>query len=423
MAVDFTRDVLIRWDNPEPAHIALLKQAGVSAAIPSTPSPAFREACSAAGIATIAPAELPSLKLVELHAAGPGATVALAEGLWPGIRRPPAVAGRGDETASASREPWVDSNGYWIGYLRALYPNRPALLGYLPDKLEDRIPPFDSLELALIEAWTAGGNYVLSLEKSYREALLRNDEKARIAWEQLGRTARWLRENIALFRQSNIPIVTALVDQGAASAEIGNLLYRRNASPALVSAAAPPPPDPHLRLAIVAANLKQPDAQLARKILAHAEAGGIVVAAALPSQAWWKVPALKPVRSEPDRDFFSLGTGQVIAYKRPIADPSEFALDVIDLVTHKRRAVRLWNGPSVIALATSSPRSGERLLHLVNYGSPIDMDVQARVQGHFTNATLLRPDASPMPLQAARRGSTTEVQVPALRRLGVVVFS
>ena len=82
--------------------------------------------------------------------------------------------------------------------------------------------------------------------------------------------------------------------------------------------------------------------------------------------------------------------GQVVAYKRPVADPSEFALDVIDIITHRKRAVRTWNAPAVIALAT-----GEKLVHLVNYGSPIDMDVQTRVQGHFTKATLMRPDADP----------------------------
>src|SRR4051812_9259824 len=60
-------------------------------------------------------------------------------GLWPGIRRPPTVPGRGDETASASREPWVDANGYQVGYLRALHPDKPPVLAYLPDKLGDRV--------------------------------------------------------------------------------------------------------------------------------------------------------------------------------------------------------------------------------------------------------------------------------------------
>ena len=63
-------------------------------------------------------------------------------------------------------------------------------------------------------------------------------------------------------------------------------------------------------------------------------------------------------------------------------------------------------------------------MHLINYGSPIDMEVQARVQGHYSKATLLRPDGA-INCRLLRRnaGSMTEVQVPELRRLGVVVFS
>jgi hypothetical protein len=283
--------------------------------------------------------------------------------------------------------------------------------------------PFDSLELALIEAWTAGGNYILALEPHYREALLRQDPKAVAAWQQLGRTARWLRENIALFRQSALPIVTALVESGTATAEIANLLYRRNVSPALAPAAAPPAPDPQNRLALVAANVRPPQPDLIARIMKHAEAGTTVIVATPAAQQWWRVPGLKEIRAERDREFYTLGKGQVVAYKRPIADPSEFALDVIDIITHKKRAVRVWNAPAVIALATASPQRGERLLHLINYGSPIDIEVQARIQGHFAKAVLMRPDASTVPLQPAKRGTTTEVQVPELKRLGVIVFS
>ena len=360
------------------------------------------------GIAPISEAEIKAVALGEL------------EGLWPGIRRPPAVAGRGDETASASREPWVDANAYQAGYLRALYPNRPPVLAYLPDKLGDRSVPYDSLELALVESWAAGGNYILAVEPHYREALERKDPKAVAAWEQLGRTARWLRSNVALFRQPSIPIVIALVEPGVATAEIANLLYRRNVSPALTGVI--PAPDPQKRLALVAANLKPPTTELVQRILAHAEAGTTLIVATMPSQQWWKVAGLKQVREEKDRDYYALGKGQVVAYRRPIADPSEFALDVIDIITHKQRAVRLWNAPAVIALATASPRPGEQLMHLLNYGSPIDSDVQARVQGHFSKATLLRPDGEPIALKPAKRGTMTEVEVPELRRLGVVVF-
>ena len=104
-------------------------------------------------------------------------------------------------------------------------------------------------------------------------------------------------------------------------------------------------------------------------------------------------------------------------------DPSEFALDVIDVISHKRRPVRLWNAPAVIALVTDSPRRGERLLHVINYGSPINNDVQVRIQGHFTKATLMRPDAAPVALKPAKRGTTTEIFLEEMQRLGVVVFS
>lgn len=419
---DLSKDLILRWDHPEPAHVDLLKKARVAAVVCAAGNQAFSDACSSAGIQTIQASELQFVGLDKLGNTESDTGVVLTTGLWPGIRRPPTVKGRGDETASASREPWVDSNGYLAGYLRALYPKRAPVLGYLPEGLDGRVVPFDSLELALVESWTAGGNYLLAVEPNYRQALLSGDPKAASAWENLGRSAHWLREHIGLFRQPAIPIVTALVEPGAATAEIANLLYRRNVSPFLAPASDPPAPDARATLAVVAANLRPPSPEITGRILAHAEAGSTVVTAGLPSRAWWQRPELKPVRSEPDREFYSFGKGQVVAYKRPIVDPSEFALDVIDIITHKQRAVRLWNAPSVIALATVSPRKGERLLPLINYGAPIDTELQARVQGHFSKAQLLRPDAPPLTLPVAKRGSTTEVFVPELKRAGVVVF-
>jgi len=141
--------------------------------------------------------------------------------------------------------------------------------------------------------------------------------------------------------------------------------------------------------------------------------------------AWWRDPQLNLVRSQEDREFFSLGRGQVVAYRAPISDPSEFAFDVIDIVTQQRRATRVWNAATVIARATSSPRGanqGQALLHLINYGSRLDSEVLAAVQGSYTHASLLRPEAGSVSLSTARRGTNTEVTVPELGRVGVVVL-
>jgi hypothetical protein len=404
---DPARDLIARWPDPRPGDIPLLKSVGIGAMVTAGAPPEFARA----GIEAVS---LPALPLGEFsRAAGPAA---LREGLWPGVTRAPGVAGRGDETASASREPWVDANGFWVYYLRALFPRRPALLAYEGD-FKERVAPYSSLELALIEARVAGGNYVLALDPRYRKALAAGEDKALAAWKSLGQTAAWLREHDGLWGQPVFPAITLLVEDGDETAELANLMYRRNASPALAPAANPPAPDPARRQVVVAANLRGP---LSPRVLTHAEAGATLVTDAKPPQN------LKSLRSEPDRDFYVLGKGKVIGYKEKVADPSEFALDVIDTLTHGRRAARLWNAPAAIVVATACPENapvrGKALLIAVNYGEQPAADFPARIQGHFATATLLRPEAPPAPLKTARRGSTTEVFFPALNRVGVVVF-
>jgi hypothetical protein len=141
--------------------------------------------------------------------------------------------------------------------------------------------------------------------------------------------------------------------------------------------------------------------------------------------AWWRDPRLKRVRSQEDRDFYSLGRGQVVAYREAISDPGEFSFDVIDVVTQKRRAARLWNAPTVIALATSCPpgaNRGRALLHLINYGSRLSSEILVGIQGWYPRASLLRPEAPALSLPTAKRGTTTEVSIPELGRVGVLVL-
>jgi hypothetical protein len=412
MSPDLSRQVVARWNDAEPQHASLLREAAVNCVVVPAPDEAFARACAAAGVQVVPESHFQFLDLKALPDAASGRPVVLVEGQWPGISRGPNAQPSDDEIAGASSQPWVDANGYWIGYLRALAPDRPPVLGYVP-KLGDRVAPFDSLELALIEAWVSGGNYLLALDPRFRTALLRGDQKARAAWQSLGRTARWLQQHVDLFRQPTFPTITALVEPGEATAEIVNLMYRQNVSPALARAADPPPPSPARCRVLVAVELRPPAEPIRNRIMAHAEAGAVVVV----NGGWWQNSRLLKIKSHEDRDFYRLGRGQVVGYRQAIEDPSEFALDVIDIVTHPLRPVRLWNAPAVIPLAT-----GKGLMHCVNYGSPTRWDLQARIQGAFSRATLLRPEAPPLPLHTARRGSTTEVMIPELRRLGVVVF-
>jgi hypothetical protein len=428
MSLDLSTEIAVRWHDYDPKLVPLLQEGGITTVLLENPAQAFEDACRKAGLKVGALADIQFLPLDSAGHSAANARVALTNGIWPGVSRGPKT-NEDEFTAGASALPWVDANGYFYGMLRALYPDRPALLGYLPDEKAGVKPesllPYDSLELGLIEAWVNGGNYLLSLEPRYHARLLRGEAKAAKAWRRLGRTARWLVEHGRLFGQPTFPAITVLVEANDGLAEITNLLYRQNASPSLVPAADPPKPDPSRLLALVAVGIQAPGTDIRRRILSHAEAGSAVIVDAPGDNAWWRSPQLKLVRRQEDRELYSLGRGQVVAYQEAISDPYNFAFDVIDVVTQKRRAARLWNAPTAIALATSSPpgaNRGRALLHLINYGSRLEGEVLVAVQGSYSRAALLRPEGLAQSLRTARRETATEVTLPDLERLAVVVL-
>lgn len=424
MAIDLSQQIAIRWRDPDPGHVSLLQEAGVSAVV-APENESFRRACEAAGIQFVPEA---SLRLVELEPVGeavPGGPAVVQAGLWPGTRDPdPAVA-------SATRSVWLDQNCYLPRYIQALNPKVFPVLGYLPDEAAGvsagRNVRFESLELALAEAWMAGGNYLMAVESRYREALLSGAQNARTAWQRLGRTARWLRGNVSLFRQPALPLITVLVDGSFMSHEIANLCFRHSVSPALAAASNAPPPDPKRIRLVAACGIAPPQGQARDRILAHAAAGAVVVADQPGERAWWRMPGLKLLRSFEDREVYAAGKGEIIAYKEPVSDPGECALDLIDFAGRDHRPARLYNARAAVAMATLAPpqeSSGARAaLHILNYSQPASSPVLARIHGRFERARLLRPEAEPLELKVARRGAASEVAVPQLVVAATVLFA
>jgi hypothetical protein len=389
-------DLLLRWESAAPAHIPLLKRLNPTRIVNAADSPVLREA----GFTQVRDADL-----------GP----VITDGLWPGIRRPGARIARDNEAASASAEPWVDSNGHLIAYYRAVYPDRPAILAYKADEKagvkSDVEVPFGTVELALVEARVAGGNIVLDLPARYREKLIAGDPKALEAWGKLKRTRDWLDQNARLMGNTPLPQVIALVEPGMPTRELSNLLHRRGVSPLLWNAAKPLPANPGCA-ALVAASLKQ----MPRQCYDIAEAGAIlVIDQPIGVQA-------RLTREEADRKFYSYGQGTIVAYNRRVIDPSEFALDVIDLITQRRRATRLWNAPAVIPWASQAAGTNEAILNVISYGNSVREDVQAHIQGHYTKAQLLHPEAPPEALKVAKRGPSTEIFIANLDRVATVRF-
>lgn len=479
-AIDPAREVIVRWPaGHEVRHVQLLKEAGVTVALLAWPgAPAtepFAKACQAAGIAPVAelaaaqnpdqaralreraraagfagiaveadafPDEkalaaflaerkgldaLVFLKPEQIHWRVAPAHAVLREGQWPGIRRLPDRRSAEDfQVSSASREPWLDANSYLVSFLRAWFPERAALLGYRPDEAAgvkpDRMLPYYSLELALVEAMAAGGNVILSLPERHHAALLAGHAEALAAWRGLASLAAFLRQHGEWFREppgSSIVVAAGALEQ---SGEILNMLYRRNASPAVVPVTAIPPLSPGRYRAAAAANVPPPPAGQ-KRLLDFARAGGLLMTApAEGASAWWVTRDARQTRAQADRDWYALGKGMLVAYREPVLDPHEFALDVIDAVGIRVRDLRVFTMGTVIGLI-KRPAAGRLILVLLNYGSSLRDYIPVRVEGRYRQAALYEPaSAAPQPLKVAGRASGTEIVINRLGRVAVVIL-
>jgi hypothetical protein len=422
MAADLSGKVVLRWDSAS-SCAALLEPGGIDAVWLRVVDEAAERACRAAGAEVIPPAGIRLLPLDQAGQAQTGEAAAIRAGVWPGAQAA-ARGASGAVVAGATQRAWVDANGYLIAYLRAVCPGQPPVLGYLPDREAGvpagRVVSYESLELALVEAWCAGGNFILAPDSAYREALLAGDARAAAAWKQLGHTARWLKERRDLFRRPPMSTITVLVEPGDTTAEIANLLFRHSGSPELVSAARIPQPGPARRV-VVAAGIARIAPEQGRILLAHARAGATVVADRSEEQSWWRAGELRTERSFEDREFHRLGNGRLVTYNQAVADPGDFALDVLDLAAG-HRPVRVFDASAVVATVSQGAARGSAILSIVNYGSPARSDTTVHVSGTYSSATLLRPESQPAPLRTYRRGGSTEVVVPRLSRVAVAVF-
>ena len=164
MRVDLAKQIVLRWDSDSDCS-GLLASGAIDAVLLERADGRVAAACRAGGAETL---DAGMVRFVGRDEAGPQAAgdfVAIKDGVWPGARAG-ARGADGAFTAGASQHAWVDANGYLVAWSKALFPGRAPVLGYLPDReagiAQDQAIAYDSLELALVDAWAAGGNYLLA---------------------------------------------------------------------------------------------------------------------------------------------------------------------------------------------------------------------------------------------------------------------
>jgi hypothetical protein len=77
---------------------------------------------------------------------------------------------------------------------------------------------------------------------------------------------------------------------------------------------------------------------------------------------------------------------------------------------------------SVVVSMNGQSRTNRLFIHLLNYASTPVLDVDLKVNGRFTSAQLLSPDADPRTIPVSTQGTSTQMRIPELRIYDLVVL-
>jgi len=354
-----------RWDWLEPAAVPYLREAGITQLLVAgnTP-PEFRTACEQAGIRMVA-------------GAPPGVQF-ITEGSWPRLNPMVQTSPGGDKvTAGASGEPWIEANGWLILYHRTRAA-QPVLLAYDAPK-EGRLRP-GSLELAVAEAASFGGQFALKLDERLRRGLVEAQPRVVAEWKRVAEQLKFA-EGV-VFRGVPAANIAVVADALEPVAEVLNLLARRN----------------HPFLVLPRGGDLQ--AAMAKKYV-------LVIAIAQ--------PPLPPAKAAPAKP--ASARAPIIVQRKEVLDPEAFVAEMRKRMTG-RRLYALSNAETIISYPWRL-EDGRLALHLVNYAIDPLLEVRLRPAVKFSRALLFTPeDAAPRPL-AARAG---EVVIPEMNVSAVVVL-
>lgn len=363
-----------RWDWYDPAALAFLQEAGITHVLVNEKvTSEFVAACEKAKIQVVRGTAPPGMELV-------------SRGKWPGLE-PMVQIGPGGEaaTASATGEPWIDSNGWLILYHRTVT-GRPVLLSYDPPK-SARLRP-GSVELGVAEAAVFGGHFAIKLDERFRQGLAAAQPRAVAEWKRVARQLEF--GETPLFRGSpagNIAVVVAAPGGAALKnaelesvGEVMNLLARRN-----------------LPFVVIPRKDASP---------AALENYAMVVAVGQPPLQVKAAPEGGAAKNAP-----------IVVERKEVLDPSAFAAEVRKLLG-ERRLYHLTNSETIISYPLRL-EDGRLALHLLNYAIDPVRDVRLRMAGKFSRVQLLAPERD-APLDLPLQGG--EFAIPELRISAVVLL-
>ena len=323
-------------------------------------------------------AEQSGLRVV--HPDAPPDGVALIKGEWPGVR---AAAGSGGEGAGPTGVPWVDSNGWAVRLAAALHPESSVWVDG-PPKGDPRYTSGSYL-IAVADAASRGGRWVITLDDSLAAGILKQDSAALTTWKTITGAAGFFAQHNDWSRYAPRAVVAVVSDFTGSneffSHEFLNLLDRAGEQYLIVPKSRLSAADLAGLRAVIYTDGEPPSGAVRRQVNAFVQAGGMLI-----TVPGWGAPAGRqsPGDEYPHFDIRRLGKGRVAtAAEEEAADPYEMANDSVVLVSHRYDLVRFWNGGATGSFYTVSPDRGHAIVHLLFYANRGPDEASVRVVGRY----------------------------------------
>lgn len=301
------------------------------------------------------------LEFISLKSGSPPEGVSLQDGAWPGVKG----GEQNDSTESGpTGAPWVDSNAGIIRLTQALEPDSKVWLTYLPPG-KSEVVPFSDFVRPVAEAEAYGAHWVITLHESLRKGIESDNPEALASWKQMADVLQFSSKHQEWEDWKPAAALAVISDfegdNEFLANEFLNLAPRRNLAYRIIRKDEAAEASLDGQKGVVFIDVEPPEGALREKLLAFAEAGGLVV---LPRA----IDGLtSPVEQRRGYELFSHGQGRIAVPIEDWYDPYVLAAELHLLLSHRTDVVRIWNGGMMNAHYVESGDGKRGVVHIVEY--------------------------------------------------------
>ena len=311
------------------------------------------------------------------------------ENVWPGVGL---ETMHGDNAvAGPTGIPWVNSNAWFSLLARELAPGKTLWLDFDPPESSTALHPA-SYALAITDSRAYGGQWIISLSDKLRAALSKGDSQAQGIWEKMCEAIAFFeshKEWDAFTSQGILAVVSDFRGENAyMSGEVLNLLNRHQVQFRIIERSRPLSALTKGLKAVLWLDKEAPGAEQLSPLLAFAQQGGLVIAA-----AYWGPRDAKPTKKDPSLHYqlYNVGKGQIAVAEQGFDDPYQVAMATHLLVSRRNDLVRLYNPETTNCHCSAGykpPHQQMRLIQVLNYSSEPADSVTAWVNARVESARL-----------------------------------